>query len=120
MMVKVLFRSLYDCERSEATILLGVEPGNKQIQIYGPSDFGRLAIYVLCPRHFFVNGSTTLAMCEIKCSVYFCPKKIGVSWLCTSNFGIEMYIFVQVSVSLICRPNPFLYVLDILISCTLQ
>jgi hypothetical protein len=43
------------CERSEATILLGVEPGNKQIQIYGPSDFGRLAIYVLCPRHFFVH-----------------------------------------------------------------
>jgi hypothetical protein len=56
-------------------------------------------------------------MDEVKCSVYFYPKTFGVSWLCTSNqasnFGIGMYIFVQVSVSLICRvPILFLYVLD--------
>ena len=91
---------------------ISVEPGNKQIQIYGTSDFGCLPIYVLCPRHFFVDGSTTLAMCEIKRSVYFCPKKIRVSRLCTSNFGIRIYIFIRVSVSLPILFLQITYVLD--------
>jgi hypothetical protein len=62
----------------------------------------------------------TLAMCEIKCSVYFCLKRIGVSWLCTyKNSGSEYtfsFEFQSRAVSLICRlPILFLqitYVLD--------
>ena len=99
--------------RSQATVLVasgakqpsstvGVELENKQIQIYGLTDFGRLPIYVLWPRHFFINGSRTLAMCELKYSEHFCPKKIGVFWLCTSNFGIGMYISVSLILALIC------------------
>jgi hypothetical protein len=91
----VYCRLKYSLRAERSNLCLRVELGNKQIQICGTSDFGRLPIYVLCPRHFFINGSRTLAMCEIKCFVYFCPKKIGVSWLCTSNFGIGMYISVS-------------------------
>ena len=92
--------------------------GEQTNTICGTSDFGRLPIYVLCPRHFFINGSRTLAMCEIKCFVYFCPKKIGVSWLCTSNFEIGMYISVSFILALFRRvPIGFL---SNFLSCCIQ
>ena len=51
------------------------------------------------------------------CSVYFYPKKIGVSWLCTSNFGNGMYIFVQVQFPLFVVCQSFFFMS--LMSCTL-
>ena len=68
-----------------------MELGNKQIQykICGLTDFGRLPIYVLCPRHFFINGSKTLAMCELKYSEHFCPKKLGFLGFARQSSGLE-------------------------------
>ena len=99
------------CERSEATFVY--RRGGT-----GLTDFGRLPIYVLCPRHFFINGSKTLAMRELKYSEHFCPKKIRVSWLCTSNFGIGVYISVFLILALLCCV-PILF-LSSFLSCCIQ
>jgi hypothetical protein len=45
-------------------------------------------LYVFCLRHFSVNGSKSLVMDEISCSIAFLPKKTGELLAFESNFGL--------------------------------